>query len=108
MCSGYEIIQLDFLPCSLEYLDCSRNNGIINLNDLPNSLIYFICMDDHLTNCNNLPKKLLYISLYKNKLKDIQNLPPNLNKLDLHRYDIDKKIIEKILEENPKIEIIFE
>ena len=108
MCGDNQIKQLDFLPCELKYLDCSRNYKLYNLDNLPNSLIYFICMDCQITKCDNLPKKILFVSLYRNNLEDINNLPPNLNKLDLCRNIINKKKIKKISKTNPKIEIIFE
>jgi len=85
-CAKNNLKKINIESSKLVLLNCS-NNKIANLDNLPNSFIYYICICCQITKFDILIKNILCASLYRN----------NMN----------KKIIKKISKINNKIEIIF-
>lgn len=76
ICAKNKLDNLDYLPNTLEYLDCSENKNINNLDNLPSSLIFLNCNHCYIKNLNNLPFSLKTLRCENNILSV---LPPQLN-----------------------------
>ena len=71
---------LDGLPSSLIYLNCSQC-GILELNNLPTSLIKLICINNEIKTLDMLPESIEYLDCDHNKIIKLDNLPITLIKL---------------------------
>ncbi len=91
ICSSNNISELDYLPDTLKYLDCSHNNLITNLDNLPSSLKYLNCSDCSITNLNSFPNYLNTLKCKSTKNNYIYYLP---NKLEMLNSDNISNLIE--------------
>ena len=62
----------------LKSLYCG-NNQLIELNNLPNTLVELYCGNNQLTKLNNLPNTLTILQCSNNQLIELNNLPNTLN-----------------------------
>ena len=79
-CRNNDILILPELPNSLTYLDCNNNNLSI-LPELPSSLTELICYSNNLSSLPELPSALTYLGCSNNNLSSLTELPSTLTYL---------------------------
>jgi hypothetical protein len=120
ICSANYIFELDYLPDTLEYLDCSSNILLVNLENLPSSIKYLNCSNCNIKNLNCLPYDLkilkcqfnlnCYIYYLPNKLQtlkcdsilELKQIPDSLNDIYIVDTKSNYEKTQKQLNENFK------
>jgi Leucine-rich repeat (LRR) protein len=75
--TGNKFRMLDNIPDSVEYLNCSYNQGLV-LNFLNNGLKILDCSNCYLTKLDNLPPSLKELTCSSNLINSLDNLPCGL------------------------------
>ncbi len=83
------LIRIENLHDSLIYFNC-QGNVVTKIENLPNSLIYFICANNNITKIENLPDSLSHFNCSYNNITKIENLPDTLYYLDCMNINITK------------------
>lgn len=81
-CSYNHITQLNSLPPSLSYLNCSYCVNLTELGNLPSSLKFLDCSYNQISQLPTLPMSLEKLFCAVNTINNIAYLPQNLSHLD--------------------------
>ena len=95
-CWNNEIIELTNLPNTLVRLYCWHNK-ITKLSNLPNALNILYCSNNKLTELTNLPSTLIILYCIDNKLTKLANLPDTLKNLRCYNNNLLFTDIESLI-----------
>jgi Leucine-rich repeat (LRR) protein len=88
ICKNNQLISLPTLPNSIDTLICSYNN-LSSLPPLPNDITYLNCSANNLTTLPNLPNTIMWLSCAGNQLNSLPTLPSNLLELQCQINNLD-------------------
>ena len=87
-CGHNALTKLDGLPQGLKYLSC-ESNDLIELSNLPTSLIRLNCSNNKITSLDHLPCSLTILKTNLNEIITYTNLPIELEILQCDDLDLE-------------------
>jgi hypothetical protein len=82
ICSNNKIFEIKDLPSTLKYFDCSANDSLNSLSELPNSLEEFNVAECNIKTLPEIPNSLKVLNCHRNQILKLPDLPTTLTHMD--------------------------